>query len=246
MDKLIYTAGSGLKHVLTKQATVSNNIANASTTGFKSQLDRFKSAPILDAKLNTRTFVVDSTVGTDFSKGAHVETGKVTDMAINGDGFFAIQMPDGSEAYTRNGSFKISPTGMLVTQNDLPVLSDGGPIAIPQDTKLSIGPDGTISTVNNFYAPGPNNTLARIKVVNPDLKNVQRAENGYFLPKDGKPFTADASARVVSGFYESSNVNVVNEMVDMISLGRQFDLNMKLIQSAKENEDKANVLLNFN
>jgi flagellar basal-body rod protein FlgF len=118
MDRMIYTAMTGAKHVLEQQATNTNNLANATTTGFRAQLDSFRAVPVIGAELPTRAFVVDATVGTDFSTGVQM-TGRELDVAIQGKGWFAIELADGSEAYTRAGNFKSSETGVLQTQRGL-------------------------------------------------------------------------------------------------------------------------------
>jgi len=243
MDRMIYTAMTGAKHILEKQATTSHNLANATSTGFKSQIDSFRAVPVLGEGLPTRAFVVDSTSGSDFNSGAIQSTNRSLDVAVKGDGWLAVQRADGSEAYTRNGSLKTSPNGLLQTATGLTIMGDGGPITIPPDVAVSIGKDGTVSTVNNLTLPGPSNIIGRIKLVNPPQANLVRADDGLFTTKDGKPASADANVSVVQGALESSNVNVVDAMVTMISLARQFETQMKLIQTAENNANKASQLL---
>jgi flagellar basal-body rod protein FlgF len=97
MDKLIYTAGSGAKHILDRQATTANNLANVNTTGFRAQIDAFRAVPVVaENTLPTRTFVVNAEVGTDFSSGPLQMTGRELDVALRGKGWIAVQMPDGS------------------------------------------------------------------------------------------------------------------------------------------------------
>ena len=243
MDRMIYTAMTGAKHILEKQATTSHNLANATSTGFKSQIDSFRAVPVLSEGLPTRAFVVDSTSGSDFNSGAIQSTNRNLDIAIKGDGWLAVQRADGSEGYTRNGSLKTSPNGILQTANGLTIMGDGGPITIPPDVTVSIGKDGTVSTVNNLTMPGPSNIIGRIKLVNPPQANLVRGDDGLFNTKDGNPAVANANVSVVQGALESSNVNVVDAMVNMISLARQFEMQMKLIQTAENNANKASQLL---
>ena len=243
MDRMIYTAMTGAKHIPDKQATTSHNLANATSTGFKSQIDSFRAVPILSEGLPTRAFVVDSTSGSDFNSGAIQSTNRNLDIAVKGDGWIAVQRSVGSEAYTRNGSLKTSPNGLLQTSNGLTILGDGGPITIPPDVTVSIGKDGTVSTVNNLTLPGPSNIIGRIKLVNPPQANLVRGDDGLFTTKDGNPAPANANVSVIQGALESSNVNVVDAMVTMISLARQFETQMKLIQTAENNANKASQLL---
>ena len=245
MDKMIYTAMTGAKHILEQQATTAHNLANATSTGFKAQVDSFRAVPVIGQGLPTRAFVVDSTVGADFNSGAIQHTGRDLDVAVQGDGWLVVQRPDGSEGYTRNGSLKVNENGVLQTSNGLTVMGDGGPISIPPNVTVSIGKDGTITAFMNETMPGPANIIGRLKLVNPDNANLKRSEEGVFVTKNGVPAEMDAGVSVVGGALESSNVNVVDAMVNMISLARQFEMQMKLLQSAENNANKASQLFNM-
>ena len=245
MDRMIYTAMSGAKHILEQQETTAHNLANATSTGFKSQVDSFRAVPVLGAALSTRAFVVDATVGANFSPGSIQATNRNLDVAIQGKGWLAVQRADGSEGYTRNGSLKVSENGLLQTASGLTVLGDGGPISIPPDVTISIAKDGTVSSVSNNTLPGPSNALGRLKLVNPPENNLVRAEDGLFVTQNGNPAEVDANVNVVSGALEASNVNVIDAMVTMISLARQFETQMKLLQSAENNANKAAQLLSL-
>lgn len=243
MDRLIYTAMTGAKHVLEQQANASHNLANASTTGFRAQLDSFRAVPVISDGLPTRVFVVDSTVGTDFTAGAIQTTGRALDVAVQGKGWIAVQLDDGSEAYTRNGSLKLSENGVLQTHAGQSVLGDGGPISIPPDVNIAIGRDGTVSGISTVGKSATVNVLGRIKLVNPAENLITRGGDGLFRAMDGSTVEADARVAVIGGALEDSNVNVVDAMVNMISLSRQFDLHMKMLQSAESNGNKAGQLL---
>lgn len=245
MDRVIYTAMSGAKHTLEQQANASNNLANATTTGFREQLSTFRAVPVVGEGLATRTFVVDSTAGTNFTAGPIQETGRALDVAIQGQGWFGVQTADGGEAYTRNGSFKISENGILQTQTGLNVLGDGGPISIPPDVTIAIGGDGTVSSIPTTGTPNAVNILGRIKLVNPDEKALKRGDDGLFRLTNGTQAPPDANVHLVGGALEGSNVNVVESMVNMINLARQFDLNMKVVTTAQSDTDKANQILSL-
>lgn len=245
MDRLIYTAMTGAKHILEQQGTVSHNLANAATTGFRAQLNSFRAVPVESNGLPTRTFVVDSTVGADFRAGAIQQTGRPLDVAVQGDGWIAVERPDGSEGYTRHGSLKLSENGILQTQTGLNVLGDGGPISIPPDVIVSVAKDGTISSVNAGATPGASTVLGRIKLVNPPQESMVRADDGLFGVKDGAPVEADANVTVVGEALEGSNVNVVDSMVNMISLARQFEVHMNLLKHAESNAAKATEFLSL-
>ncbi|PPD11874.1 MULTISPECIES: flagellar basal-body rod protein FlgF [Methylophilus] len=246
MDRLIYTAMTGAKHILEQQATTAHNLANATTTGFKAQVDSFRAVPVLGDGLPTRAFVVDATVGTDYKAGSIQQTGRDLDVAVEGPGWIAVQRADGSEGYTRNGSLKINENGQLQTESGMNVMGDGGPISIPPNVIISIGGDGTISAVNDLTAPGATNILGRIKLTNPPEASLKRAEDGLFVTSNGQAAPMDVNVKVTNGALESSNVNVVETMVNMISLARQFEMQMKMLENAQNNAGKADQLFSMN
>ena len=246
MDRLIYTAASGAKHILEQQATTSNNLANVNTTGFRAQLDVFRAVPVQGEGLPTRAFVVNSTPGADFSSGALQVTGRELDVAVKGEGWLAVQMPDGTEAYTRNGSLQTSPNGLLTTASGATIAGEGGPITIPPDATVTVGGDGTISTVSNAERPAAPVILGRIKLVNPPEKDLVRGDDGLFRLKDGSAAQADPAVRVAGGALEGSNVSAVDSMVEMISLARSFDTQMSLLKNAENNAAKATQILALN
>jgi len=245
MDRLIYTAMTGASHVLNQQAAVSENLANASTPGFRATLSTFRAVPLMGEGLPTRTFVVDSTVGADFTPGPFQQTGRDLDVAVNGAGWIAVQGADGKEAYTRNGSFQVSPNGVLQTRTGLNVLGDGGPITISPDTEVTFAKDGTISTVPSGGQFTSVIAVGRLKLVNPTPEQLERGGDGLFRLKDGTTATADANVGVVPSSLEGSNVNTVEAMVTMISLARKFDMQMKMLQSADSNARQASQIMSL-
>ncbi|MGB4924748.1 MAG: flagellar basal body rod protein FlgF [Candidatus Nitrotoga sp.] len=246
MDRLIYTAMGGASHILQQQASVGQNLSNVNTPGYRAAVNAFRAVPLVGEGLPTRTFVVDSTAGADFTPGVMQPTGRNLDMAVQGGGWIAIQMENGSEAYTRNGSFQVSPEGILQTRAGLNVAGDAGLITIPPNTEVTVGKDGTISTVPTGLPPNQVVLVGRIKLVNPAEEQMVRGDDGMFRTKDGKPAAADIAVKVAPGNLESSNVNTVEAMVSMISLARQFDMQMKMLQSADNNARQASQLLNMN
>ena len=243
MDRLIYTAMTGAKHALEQQATTANNLANATTTGFRAQLDQFRAVPVQGAILPTRAFVVDSTTGSDFRSGVIQQTGRELDVAVQGDGWIAVRAADGSEAYTRNGSLKVDENGILQTHDGLRVQGDGGELALPPGRNIAMARDGTISLVPDGSDATGLTAIGRLKLVNPPAADLVRGDDGLFRTKAGTPAPLDPNVTLISGALESSNVNVVDEMVNMISLARQFDMHMKLLQHAENNDSKATQLL---
>src|SRR6266508_3223704 len=180
MDRMIYVAVGAAKQALGQQATVANNLANASTTGYRAQTSAFRAVEVLGDGAATRSFVVDSTPGADFTPGAVQHTGRELDVAIEGEGWIAVQLADGSEAYTRNGSLQVNVNGVLQTRGGLNVLGDGGPIAIPADAQVSIGRDGSVSTVPTGNRPTQMTPVGRLKLVNPPAASLVRGDDGLF------------------------------------------------------------------
>lgn len=243
MDRLIYVAMTGAQQLLEKQAVAAHNLANASTSGFKADISAFRAVPMVGPGQPTRTYAVETTPGADFTPGPVVATGRNMDVAINGDGFLAVQTKAGGEAYSRAGGLKVSPDGELQTGSGLTVLGDGGPISIPENTTVAIGSDGTVSAVD-MSSPGKNvTTLGKLKLVNPDTRQMVKGGDGLFRMKSGADADGDDTVTVTSGAIESSNVNAVSAMVDMIDLARQFDMQMKALTTVDQNEQHASQLL---
>jgi flagellar basal-body rod protein FlgF len=243
MDRLIYTAASGAKHILEQQASTAHNLANVTTTGFRAQIDSFRAVPVQGDGLPTRAFVVNSTVGADFSSGPLQMTGRDLDVAIKGKGWLALQMPDGTEAYTRNGALQMNTNGMLQSAGGFTVAGDGGPITVPPEVTVAIGGDGTISTIATTTKPGAPTVLGRLKLVNPPEADLVRGDDGLFRLKSGAAAPADPAVAVAGGALEGSNVSPVDAMVNMIALARSFETQMSLMKNAENNAAKATQIL---
>jgi flagellar basal-body rod protein FlgF len=244
MDRLIYLAMTGAQQLLQQQAVASHNLANASTSGFKAETTAFRVAPVVGgAGHPTRAYAVASTPGANLAPGAIMATGRDLDVAIEGDGFIAVQALDGSEAYTRNGSIDVSPEGELRTRSGLAILGEGGPIVVPPDSKVSIGRDGTVSAVTEGTDANTVNVLGRLKLVKIEAAQLTRGGDGLFRMRGGQAADADETVVVTAGALESSNVNAVSAMVEMINLARQFEMQMKLLQHAETNDQRASQIL---
>jgi flagellar basal-body rod protein FlgF len=242
LDRLIYLAMAGAQQLLQQQAVTAHNLANAGTTGFKAESAAFRVAPVNGPGDPTRAYAIETTPGADLTPGTLQDTARDLDVAIEGPGFFAVQAKDGTEAYTRAGSFDVSPDGELITRTGLTVLGEGGPITVPPDTKVSIGRDGTVSGIT-YGQSAAVNVLGRLKLVNPAAAEVQKGGDGLFRMRSGDAADADEAVTVKAGALEGSNVNAVAAMVDMINLARNFEMQMKLLQNADGNEQRANQLL---
>jgi flagellar basal-body rod protein FlgF len=248
MDRMIYTAMTGAAQSLEQQSVVANNLANASTTGFRAQLSAFRNVPMNfenSGDDSTRTFVLSSTPTADYTPGPIQQTGNPLDVAIQGPGWLSVQTADGTEAYTRAGNLHVDANGQLVTANNLPVMGANGPMAIPPGADVTIGSDGTVSALMPGDPPTAIATVDQLKLVNPDASTITRGDDGLFHTADGQPADADPTVSVAPASLEGSNVNPVSAMVDMITNARQFQLQTKLLQNADQNDQAANALLTF-
>ncbi|MDR1462272.1 MAG: flagellar basal-body rod protein FlgF [Azoarcus sp.] len=241
MDRVIYTAMTGAKSTLGQQAAVAHNIANVDSAGFRAELHKMRAVEVQTQAMHTRAFVVDASVASDFAAGPLKFSGRELDVAVRGRGWLAVQTPGGSEGYTRNGSLEISANGVLQTREGLPVLGDGGPITVPPDSEIAIGSDGTISAIQ--VQEGIVNEVGRLKLVNPPETELVRGDDGFFRLEGGFPAPLDEAVTVAGGYLEGSNVNVADQMVQMISLARQFEMQMRMITNAEQNDRAATQVL---
>lgn len=236
MDRSLYIAMSGAKQSLLEQNSNANNLANIQTTGFKSDLEWFRSRPVSGAGYPTRVYAMIEKPGTDFSPGAMQTTGRDLDVAINGEGLITVQGEDGKEAYTRGGDLRITPEGLLRTGTGLQVTGQNGLITIPPSEKLTIGSDGTVSIVP--LGAGNSTTMVvldRIKLVKPAMTDMQKLGDGLLHPKDGLPLDASADVSLTQGVLESSNVNAFVAMAEMIELAKNFEMQTKVMKTVDEN-----------
>ena len=245
MDRMIYVAMNGAKHTMERQAAVSNNLANASTAGFRASMSAFRALPVIGPGSGTRTFVVDTTGSADFRPGPVTETGRPLDVALKGDGWMAVQGPDGREAYTRAGDLQINGAGQLQTRAGLNVIGEAGPITVPPNAEVTIGGDGTVSAIPTDGIPNAVNILGRIKLVNPPAKDLQRSDDGLFRLPGGAVAPADANVQLAPGALEGSNVSVVESLVEMITHARHYETQVKLIQNAENNARQWSQILNM-
>src|SRR5580704_11021431 len=238
MDRLVYVAMSGAKQTLRAQTANSHNLANVSTVGFRADLSAFQAQQVSGPGLPSRAYATDNSVGWDASGGTLEQTGRDLDVAVQGPGWIAVQSPTGSEGYTRAGDLRVDPNGQLTTAAGYPVLSDSGPISVPPYASLSVGNDGSISIIPLGQTATTTTVAGRIKLVNPPADSLQRSDGGLFQVSggDGTAVPADAGVSIVSGALESSNVNMATAMTNMIELARRYDLQLKSMKSAEDND----------
>jgi flagellar basal-body rod protein FlgF len=238
MDRLIYLTMAGAKAALQRQDVLANNLANASTNGFRAELAAFRAVPVLGDGASTRVYALESTLGHDPSSGPVAATGRALDVAMKGNAWLAVQAADGTEAYTRAGALEVNAEGLLATAAGLSVQGDGGPITVPTGAAVEIAADGTISARVGNARP---QSLGRLKLVTPEAP-LARGADGLFRAADGE-LPVDATARLQSGALEGSNVSAVETMVAMIAAARQFEHQMKMLQGAEHREQSAAKLL---
>jgi flagellar basal-body rod protein FlgF len=240
MDRMIYLSMSGAKSTMQRQDVLANNLANASTTGFRAELQAFRAVPVRGDGASTRVYALETTTGYDASAGPLTQTGRPLDVAMQGNAWLAVQALDGTEAYTRAGSLQVNAEGTLSTSGGLAVLGDGGPITLPPDSVPQIASDGTVSVrqPNGSITP-----LGRLKLVTPEAP-LTRGDDALFRAAEGE-LPGDPNARLQDGALEGSNVNPIENMVAMIAAARQFEAQMKMLQTAEKDEQAAGQLLSL-
>ena len=245
MDRIIYTSMTGANAAQQRQSVLAHNLANAGTNGFRAEMSTFRSVPLQGSGAGTRVFALEATSGYVDTPGPTQRTGRALDAMAMGRAWFAVQGLDGQEAYTRNGVFEVSPEGQLVNSNGQAVLSDGGgPIDIPPESTISLGSDGTLTAKTGNQLPV---AVGRVKLATPaEDAALVRGNDGLFRTGNGEPLPNDENARLLSGAIEGSNVNSVETMVGMIAAARQFETQMRLLQTAETNDKTASQLLSMN
>ena len=246
MDRSAYIAMTGATQIMQAMDVVSHNLANASTTGFKSELDAFRSLPVLGPGSPTRINAVAEGIGRDERQGPLQQTGRSLDVAVRGAGWIAVQAPDGSEAYTRAGSLQLTADGTLTDAAGDPVIGSSGPITIPASSKIVIGEDGTISAVPLGQPASSLSQIDQIKLVDPDPSQLSKGADGLLHMNDGSTADADPTVQLVSGMLEGSNVNPSEELVQMIALSRQYDMQVRSIKTDEDDADDSLKLLQMN
>lgn len=244
MDKMLYIAMSGAKQNMQALSINANNLANAKTTGFKADLAQARSMQAYGEGQPTRVFSMTERASQNFDSGGLISTGRSLDIAIEGNGWLAVQDATGDVAYTRNGHLRLTEEGALETSNGQLVVGDGGPIYLPLPVNnIEITRDGTIMVQPEGAPASVQEEAGQLKLVNPDPRMLQKGNDGLFRRKDGALEQADITVSVMGGKLESSNVNPINEMTEMIALQRQFEMQLKLMKTAEEIDSSSSSLL---
>ncbi len=243
MDRLLYTSAIGAAHIERAQAVHANNLANVSTTGFRADFAQAQSRWAEGDGFPVRTYGITAMPGTDFRPGALQQTGRALDVAVRGEGFMALQMPGDTEAYTRAGDLRVDALGLLVSAEGHPVLGDGGPIVLPPYEKLYVGGDGSITVQPEGQGPETQVQVGRLKLVRPEPAALEKDEAGMLRSRGGEALAPDPDVQVVSGFLESSNVNAVGELTEVLALARQFEIEVRMMRTAEQMDQAASELV---
>lgn len=243
MDRLVYTAASGLKAHMASQAAIANNIANVNTTGYRADRVVFDRLSVTGPGFEARVPASEQVIDADRKSGAMMQTGRPLDVAVSGDAWIAVQAPDGSEAYTRRGDLSVNASGVLETGDGHPVMGSGGPITLPPYQKVSIGSDGSVSFVPQGSTDGAAQVIDTIKLVSTKGTETAKGLDNLLYVKGGGVLPQDMEAQVTGGALEGSNVDMTQALVDMIENQRAYEVQANLLKEAKNmDESSASVM----
>lgn len=244
MDKALYIALTGATETLRAQSVNAHNLANISTPGFKAAMSAATALPVEGPGYDSRVNKLQSDQGFDPKAGLIQETGRPLDVAITADdGWLAVQSATGETAYTRAGNLQITPLGQLVTAQGHAVLGEGAPITLPPFSAMTIASDGTVTVQPQGSGPESPAVVGRLQVVGIEASQLQRGKDGLMrLTADGSATPLPGPVLAV-GALETSNVSAADAMVRMIELARQFELQVKAIDTADENARNSSSLL---
>ncbi|NTS75400.1 flagellar basal body rod protein FlgF [Catenovulum sp. SM1970] len=251
MDKMLWVAMSGAKQNMLGVAMHANNLANAKTIGFKADLEQARTMQAFGEGLPTRVFSMTERPGQNMSGGGLITTGRDLDIAIQGNGWIAVEDSQGREAYTREGNLQITPEGLLTNARGNAILGEGGPIILPVPVeKVEIGFDGSIVVRPQGAPANFIEVVDRIKLIETDSDfNLNKGTDGLFRPEELNDFgqcgfcELSPNVKIIKGALEASNVNPVGEMVSMISLQKQFEIQTKLMKQAEKIDQQQDMLM---
>ncbi|WP_213982611.1 flagellar basal-body rod protein FlgF [Sphingomonas sp. dw_22] len=244
MDKLVYTALSGLRSQMASQSTIANNIANASTTGYRAERVNFDRLVLQGQTFQSRELSSEEVNDFDRRAGTLVQTARPLDVAVAGDSWMAVQAKDGTEAYTRRGDLNVAASGVLETGDGFPVMGSGGPITVPPYQSIAIAADGTLSIVPPGAQPGQEpQVIDKIKLASPDGSQTAKGLDNLLHVKGGGVLPEDMDGRVQSGALEQSNVNLTEALVDMIQNQRSYEVQANLLKEARTMDESSASLM---
>jgi flagellar basal-body rod protein FlgF len=243
MDRLVYTAVSGMNASMMRERMTASNMANAQTIGFKAEVMRAETVTLDGPQLDVRAMNRSEVKGANMKEGAIVETGRPLDVAMTGNTMLAVQSVDGQEAYTRRGDLSISTTGVVENGEGLPVLGETGPLMVPPGSTVSISQDGSVMVRDPAVPEQAPQKIDRLKLVSTAGSQLEKDLAGVFRVPGGGVLPVDDNAKVIPESVEQSNVNSSEVLVDMIESQRLFDLRTKLVSTAKELDEGSSRLM---
>lgn len=245
MDKLVYTAATGLRAHMQAQAAIANNMANASTTGFRADRVVFDRIELKGggAKFEARSPTSEEVRDADRTPGAVQSTGRALDVAVTGDAWLAVQAADGSEAYTRRGDLSVTETGVLQTGDGFLVMGQGGPITLPPHDKVSIAADGSITIVPQGGDPNQPQLIDKLKLASARGSDTVKGLDNLLRVRGGGALPEDLDAKVQTGALEGSNVNITQMLVDMIENQRSYEVQANLLKEARSMDEQSASLM---
>lgn len=243
MDRLIYTAVSGMNASMMRERMIASNMSNAQTIGFRAEIMQATPITIDGPQVDVRALTRTEVKGASMKEGSMIETSRGLDIAMQGDAMLAVQSLDGEESYTRRGDLSISATGLMENGEGLPVLGENGPITVPPGSNVSIAPDGSVMVSDPAVPDQLPQKVDRLKLVSTAGTAIQKDLAGVFRVVGGGVLPTNEDARVVAGALEQSNVNTSEVLVEMIEAQRLFDLRTKLVQTAKELDEGSSRLM---
>ena len=234
MDRLIYTAYSGLSDSMISQQVIASNMANAQTIGFRAEMLNHEATTLKGPSIVARAMTQGEARGANMKQGAVIETGNPLDVALSGRTMLAVQGEDGEEAYTRRGDLTVDASGVMSNGDGRPVIGDAGPITVPPGARITIAPDGSVLAATPENPDQPPQVVGRIKLVGTAGSRIEKGLDGLFRVFGGGALPADEEAKVQSGALEQSNVDPTRILVEMVEAQRLFDMRTKLIATARE------------
>ncbi|MGC9421839.1 MULTISPECIES: flagellar basal body rod protein FlgF [Vibrio] len=240
MDSLLFTATSGATRALKAQHVHSNNLSNADTAGFRADMERVQSLPVEGVGFDGRTMVVTNSASTRFDAGDLIKTGRPLDVAMRGKGFFAVETPAGNEAYTRAGNINVDSFGVM-SINGFPVLGENGALVLPDYQNVEISERGLVSVTPP--GGGAKIEVGTLKRVNPPEGRLQKESDSLLHSIDGVPFPVDETVQLAPEHLEGSNVSAINELLSVMSLTRNFEMQVRMMKTAETLAQAGNKLM---
>lgn len=245
MDRLIYTAMTAMNAAMDRQRVVANNLANASTTGFRQEIFAVTPATLKDGSLEARAPARGNVRGADMTAGRVVPTGNALDVALEGKALLAFQSPDRQgEVYSRRGDLRVAASGVIENGEGLAVLGEGGsPITVPPGFSIAIAADGTIMARDPASPTAPAEAIDKLRLVNPEGSPLAKGIDTFLKVPGGGVLPPDPTARLAPGALEMSNVETADTLVQMIEAQRAFEQRAKIIATAGDLDEASSSLM---